>query len=187
MHRHLGPVAALFVALVWTDLPAQQACTLLTPADIETTTGAKALEPHPTTMVIPEGPQKGQPMNGCMWGIADKGMVALSVMEAPPPGPAREAGLAKIREVMDQLKAKKWTEEQKKFPDGSCSIMTPPPTDKSAPILSGCIVVKRGMVVSSNFMSPTKKLTIDQVRALTDKTPRPHALTERLSVITPPA
>ena len=171
MHRHLGPVAGLLVALVWTDLPAQQACTLLTTADIETTTGAKAATaPQPLAMAIPEGPQKGQTMNGCMWGTGDKGMVSLSVMEAPPPGPAREAGLAQIEQVMDKLKAKKWTEEKKKFPDGSCSIMTPPPSEKDAPILSGCLVVKKGMLVSSNFMSPTRKLTIDQVRALTDKT-----------------
>lgn len=61
MHAHVAPVAGLLVALTWADLSAQQfACTLLTPGDIETITGAKPMEPHKTDMVIPEGPQKGQ-------------------------------------------------------------------------------------------------------------------------------
>jgi hypothetical protein len=168
MHSHLGPVLGLVGALAWSSLSAQQACTLLTPADIETITGAKPMEPHPTDMEIPEGPQKGQKVNGCMWGIAGNGMVAVSLMPMPQ-GVSREAGMAKMEEVYAQLKAKKWTQEDKNYPDGRCTIFTPPPSEKDAPILSGCIIEKHGMLLSSSFMHPTVKLPMDKTRALTDK------------------
>lgn len=118
MHSHLGPVVGLLVALTWADLSAQQsACTLLTPEDIETITGAKPMaEPHKTNIVIPEGPQKGQTLNGCMWSTTGNGMVSVSMMPAPE-GVSREAG----------------------------------------------------MVMSSVFMSPTQKLSMEQTRALMDK------------------
>ena len=168
MHPYLGPVAGLLVALAWTDVAAQQpACTLLTPADIETITGAKAMEPHPLNMTIPEGPQKGQPMNGCMWGVAGNGMVSVSTM--PYPKDVSPEDMAKLEQVYGELKAQQWTQERKDFPGGSCSIMTPPPSKKDSPILSGCITQAKGMVISSSFMSPTVKLSMDQTRALMDK------------------
>src|SRR2546426_7173004 len=79
MHHYLGTVMGLFGVLAWSGVSAQQqACTLLTPADIEAITGTKEMgEPHPTDMVIPAGPQKGQKMNGCMWGVAGMGMVSV--------------------------------------------------------------------------------------------------------------
>lgn len=169
MHSHLGLVVGLLVALTWADLSAQQsACTLLTPGDIETITGAQPMEPHPTNMVIPEGPQKGETLNGCMWGTTGNGMVSVSMMPAPE-GVLREAGIAKLEEVYGQLRAQHWAEEKKSFPDGSCSIMTPPPGKKDAPILSQCVAETRGMVMSSVFMSPTQKLSMEQTRALMDK------------------
>jgi hypothetical protein len=169
MHSHLGPVLGLVGALAWSGLSAQQACTLLTPADIETITGTKAKGgPHPTNMIIPEGPQKGQPLNGCMWGTDGNGMVNVSLMPMPQ-GVSREAALAKLEEVYAQLKAQKWTQEEKDYPDGRCTIVSPPLTQKDAPILSGCVIEKRGMVMSAGFMSPTVKLSMDKTRALTDK------------------
>ena len=170
MRSYLGPVLGLLGAVVGSSLSAQQqACTLLTAADIETTTGTKEMgEPHPTDMVIPEGPQKGQKMNGCMWGVAGSGMVAVSLMQMPP-GVSREAAMAKLEEVYGKLRAKKWTQEDKNYPDGRCTTFTPPPTEKSAPILSGCIIEKHGMVVSSSLMHPTVKLPMDKARALSDK------------------
>lgn len=169
MRPHLGAALALLVALGWSDLSAQKpACTLLTAGDIETVTGAKAKEPHPTNMVIPEGPQKGQTMNGCMWGTEGSGMVAVSLMPMPQ-GLSRGEAIAKLEEIYAKLKAQQWTQERKDFPDGSCTIMTPPPGQKDSPILSGCIVEKSGMVLSSSFMSPTVKLSMDKARALSDK------------------
>ncbi len=169
MHPYLGHAVGLLVALTWADLSAQQsACTLYTPADIETITGAKATEPHPTNMIIPEGPEKGQPVNGCMWGVAGNGMVAVSMMPAPK-GVSREEGIAKLNQVYGELKAQQWTEERKDFPDGFCSIMTPPPSKKDTPILAGCVVEVKGILMSSSFMSPTEKLSMGKTRALMDK------------------
>jgi len=169
MHPHLGPVVGVLIALTWTEVAAQQsACSLLTAGDIEAVTGAKAREHHKTDMVIPEGPAKGQTLNGCMWAVGDQGMVAVSMMPAPK-GPAREAGLAKLAEVYAALRAQHWTEEKKDFGNTTCSIMTPPPSTKDAPILSGCVAEARGMGLSVGFMSPTKKLSIDQTKALLDK------------------
>jgi hypothetical protein len=169
MHRHVAPVVGLLVALAWADLSAQQsACTLLTPADIETITGAQPREPHKTDMVIPEGPQKGQTVNACMWGTAGNGMVSVSMMPMPD-GVSREAGMAKMEEVYVQLRAQQWTEEKQTFPDGRCSIMAPPPGKTNAPIMSGCIAEENGMVMSSVFLSPTQKLSMEQTRALMDK------------------
>ena len=169
MHPHLGPVVGVLIALTWTDVAAQQpACSLLTSGDIEAVTGSTAREPHKSDLVISEGPAKGQTLNGCMWATADQGMVAVSMMRALE-GAAREAGLAKLAEVFDALKAQHWTEEKQDFANGSCSVMTPPPSQTNVPMLSGCLAEARGMALSVAFMSPTKKLSISQTRALLDK------------------
>ncbi|HUQ14809.1 MAG TPA: hypothetical protein VM094_02050 [Gemmatimonadales bacterium] len=47
--------------------------------------------------------------------------------------------------------------------------MTPPPGKENAPILAQCIAEAQGMVMSSVFMSPTQKLSMEQTRALMDK------------------
>jgi hypothetical protein len=169
MHSHLASLVGLLLALAWTDLAAQQpACTLLTPEDVETTTGAKLLEPHKTNMIIPSGPQKGQEVNGCMWGVPGRGMVSISMMPMPE-GISRDAAMAKLEETYAQLRAQHWTEERKTFPDGFCSIMAPPPGKEDTPIMAGCITEAKGQVVSSVFMSPTQHLSMGQTRALMDK------------------
>lgn len=169
MHSHIASVLGVLLALTCSGLSAQQAaCTLLTPGDVEAATGAKLLEAHKTDMVIPSGPQKGQTVNGCMWGIPGNGMIAISMMPFPQ-GASRQAIMAKLEEVYGKLKAQHWAEEKKAFADGTCSIMTPPPGKEKLPIMSGCVTEAKGMVLSSAFMSPTQKLSMAQARALTDK------------------
>jgi hypothetical protein len=170
MHPHLGSAVGLLIALTSANLSAQQAaCTLLTPGDIEPIIGGKLMEPHQTDMVIPEGPQKGQTVNGCMWSVPSaSGMVSVSLMPAPQ-GASREAGMAKLEQVYADLRAQHWTEEKKSFPDGSCSIMTPPPGKQDVPIMSGCIAELKGLVVSSAFLSPKQKLSMAETRAIMDK------------------
>src|SRR5262249_35067806 len=109
-----------------------------------------------------------QKINGCMWGVGGSGMVSVSAM-AMPQTMTREQATAKLEEIYAKLRAKKWTEEDKTYPDGRCTSFTPPPTEQKAPILSGCIVAKNGIVISSSFMHPTVKLSLDKARALTDK------------------
>ena len=87
-----------------------------------------------------------------------------------PPGANLKEGLAKLDEVYAKLRAKKWTEERKQYPDGFCSIMTPPPTEKRAPMMAGCVTRSKGLVVSSGYMSPTNKLSMEQTRTLLDRT-----------------
>src|SRR5262249_5050388 len=148
MRSSLIPLLGLVGVLAWSSLPAQQACTLLTAADIESITGAKIMgEAHPTALEMPSGPQKGQKINGCMWGVGGSGMVSVSAM-AMPQTMTREQATAKLEEIYAKLRAKKWTEEDKTYPDGRCTSFTPPPTEQKAPILSGCIVAKNGIVIS---------------------------------------
>lgn len=169
MHPHPGPVVGMLIALSWTGAAAQQsACTLLTSGDIEAVTGAKPGEPHESDLILSQGPAKGMKTFGCMWGVADRGMVTVAMFPALK-GPARETGLAKVNEAFDALKAQHWTEEKKVVGNATCSIMTPPPSQKDAPILSGCFGEAKGIGLSVGFMSPTKRLSIDQTKALMDK------------------
>lgn len=170
MHSHRGPVVGLLIALTWTGVSAQQsACALLTPGDIEAVTGAKPGEPHKADMPISEGPGKGQTMLGCMWAATEQGMVTVGMMRALT-GPARAAGLARLSQAFDALKAQHWTEERKDFGDAWCSIMTPPPSSpRNVPMMSGCFAEAKGVGLSVGFMSPTKKLSIAQIKTLLDK------------------
>jgi hypothetical protein len=61
-----------------------------------------------------------------------------------------------------------WTEEKKSFPDGSCSIMNPPPGKADAPIMPACIAESKGLVVSSTYLSPKQKLSMAESRAIMD-------------------
>jgi hypothetical protein len=103
-----------------------------------------------------------------MWSVSGNGMVSVSMMPMPT-GISREAGIAKLEEVYAQLRAQQWAEEKKSFPDDNCVIMTPPAGKKDAPIMSGCVAESKGMVMSSVFMSPTQKLSMEKTRALMDK------------------
>jgi len=48
-------------------------------------------------------------------------------------GASRQAGLAKMAQVFDTLKAQGWTEERKEFANGRCVLMTPPAASKAPP------------------------------------------------------
>ena len=103
-----------------------------------------------------------------MWGVTDQGMVSLNTMPALK-GDAREASLAQMSQAFAMLKAQHWTEEKKEFPNGYCSIMTPPPSQKDVPISSGCFTEAKGMALGAGFMRPTQRLSIEKTKALLDK------------------
>jgi hypothetical protein len=169
MHSYLRAAVGILIALTWTDVAAQQnACSLLTSGDIAAATGTSAREPHSSDMVLSTGPAKGQTVHNCMWAVSDQGMVTVGMMRALT-GPAREAGLATLAQAFATLRAKHWTEEKRDLTNGACSIMTPPPSEHDVPIMAGCFAEVRGMALSVGFMSPTKKLTLDQIKALLDK------------------
>jgi hypothetical protein len=70
---------------------------------------------------------------------------------------------------MDALRAQKWTEESKDFGNAWCAVMSPPASAKPPMYMSACAAAPKGLVLSVTYISPTKKLSIDQTKALTDK------------------
>jgi len=143
-----------------------QACTLITTEELKAAFGGTG-DAHKTELQIPSGPAKGQTMNGCMWSIGEQGMLTLSVMPAMK-GAAREAGIAQLRQVYASLLAKGWTEEKKEIPGGNCSQMTPPASEKDAPMMVGCMAEAKGQAISIGTLGKTK-YSIEQVKPFFDK------------------
>jgi hypothetical protein len=165
-----GMLAVLLAAVVWSDVGAQQsACSLLTSTDIEVATGAKPGVSHPSDYSVPAGSGKSETVHICMWAVAPhKGQVSLSLGRLPAGGMSAETA-TKQNPGMDALRAAHWTEEAKSFGKAWCSVMTPPASQKNGLIMSTCSAEVKGMILSVTFTSPTKKLTIDQTKALLDK------------------
>ena len=46
--------------------------------------------------------------------------------------------------------------------------MTPPPSDKDAPAMTGCMAEAKGMAISISYLGQ-KSLPVDNVKALLDK------------------
>jgi hypothetical protein len=164
----LGSLAAFVAVGAAAAETKGSACSLLTSGEIEAVTGAKAGPPTPMDMDMPAGPTKHETMYGCLYPVAaNKGQVAISMGRLPPGLSAQT--LAKQNAGMDALRAKHYKEEAKDFGDASCSIMTPPASEKEGIIMSACSAGAKGMIVSVTFMSPTKRLSIDQTKALLDR------------------
>ncbi|HVD33974.1 MAG TPA: hypothetical protein VNC19_10390, partial [Gemmatimonadales bacterium] len=104
----------------------------------------------------------------CMWKVGDQGMVSVGVMPAAK-GAEREAGLTKLNQVYDQLKAKHWTEEKQVFSNGWCSTMTPPVSEKDSPIMTGCMAEAKGLAIGVTYLNPKQKLALDKAKGLLDK------------------
>jgi hypothetical protein len=143
------------------------ACTLLTPAEVNAAVGGSAGPPQESDLVVSEGPSKGDTMGVCTWRTGAQSTVSVAVIRAAT-GAAREAGLAKLSQVFDTLKAQGWTEERKDFPTGRCAVMTPPASAKAMPLSTGCFAEAKGMGLSVGH-SGTARVPMDKVRALLDK------------------
>jgi hypothetical protein len=170
MQPQLGAVLGMLIVLAWTDAAAQKessACSLLTSADISAAVAGKVGEAHRTDMGVAPG-AASKTMGNCMWKVGDQGMISVGVMPAAK-GAAREAGLAKLNEVYDALKAKHWTQEKQEFGYGWCSVMTPPASEKNTPIMSGCMAEAKGLAIAVTYLDPKQKLALDKAKALLDK------------------
>jgi len=159
-------------SFVSSGLPAEQkmhACALLTSGEVGSAIGDGPVgQSQESDIVIPEGPSKGKTMGVCMWPIHDRqGMVSVNVIPVSQ-GAQRAEGLAKFKEAFDKLKAKGWTEEKKEFGNSTCVIMTPPSSEKNAPILTSCVTEAKGMGISVGSMSK-KKVSMEKVKTLLDK------------------
>src|SRR5262245_14682008 len=83
------------------------ACPLLTPAEIATATGETAGQPHEDSIVISEGPTKGQTMAMCNWPTGTQSNVGVAVTRGLA-GAQREAGLAQFGKAFQTLKSQGW-------------------------------------------------------------------------------
>ena len=146
------------------------ACPLLTAAEIGAATGETAGQPHESSMVISEGPAKGQTMGMCDWRTGSQSGVSVAVTRALP-GAQREAGLAQFDKAFQTLKSQGWSEERKDFSNGVCVIMTPPASAKGMPITSGCFAEAKGMAISVGHNGGAK-VSMDKMKALLDKAAR---------------
>jgi hypothetical protein len=135
------------------------ACSLLNTNDIAGVTGSKVGEGHENDMGTTAG---------CMWKLGEQGMVTVNVVPAAT-GAAREAGLAKLHQVMDKLKSQGWKEDKQTFGGVVCATLTPPPSQKSMPVAAGCMGEAKGMAMSVGSMSPGSAVPIPKMKALFDK------------------
>jgi hypothetical protein len=171
MERHLGVALSVLLAFTWSGAAAEQkmhACSLLTPGEVSAAVGEKVGSAQESDIVIPSGPSKGETMGTCMWPVGEGGMVSVSVIRAAK-GAQREAGLTRLNQAFEVLKARGWQEEKKDFASARCSIMTPPSAKENAPISTGCMAEAKGMGISVGSMSAKKKVAIDNVKTLLDK------------------
>ncbi len=103
----------------------------------------------------------------CAW-LVRQTSVSLAVIRAPR-GPEREAGLAKLRQVFEGLKAKGWREEKKDYPNAKCVVMTPPPSEEKMPKSTGCFGEAKGMAISVGAYTTATGFPPEKVKALLDK------------------
>jgi len=164
-------VGSLIVALASpasaTRPPAQSmACSLLTAGDIQAATGVKPEgEAHPAQLAAPGSKE---PMQMCTWvDRAHQGQVVVSTAHLPPGGSATD--FVKNNPGIDALRAQHWKEESKDFGRAWCTVMTPPAGTKDGVMMSFCAAGPKGWVLSVVYMSPSQKLSIEQIKALLDK------------------
>lgn len=170
MKKHCGAALGLLIVFAWSGLAAGEemhTCALLTSSEVVAAVGGTG-QSQESNIVIPEGPSKGETLGGCMWAADNQGMVSISMIRAPQ-GALREAGLAKLRDGFQRLKAKGWTEEKKEFSNAKCALMTPPASSKKdIPVMTGCFAEAKGMGLSVGYMGKTS-VPIDKVKTLLDK------------------
>jgi hypothetical protein len=159
-------IAGFAAAAAQTATKNAHTCTLLTSAEVVAAVGGSG-QAQETSTVLKSGPAKGETMGGCMWAADNQGMVNISTIRAAQ-GAQREAGLAGIRAAFATLRTKGWTEETKAFPDARCSLMTPPPGQQTAAVMTGCMAEVGGMAISVGYMGK-QRVPIETVKALLDK------------------
>jgi hypothetical protein len=170
MKKQYGAALGILIVFAWSGIAGgkeMHTCALLTSGEVVAAVGGTG-QSQESNIVIPEGPSKGETLGGCMWAADNQGMVSISMIRAPQ-GALREAGLAKLRDGFQRLKAKGWTEEKKEFSNAKCALMTPPSSSKKdIPVMTGCFAEAKGMGLSIGYMGRTS-VPIDTVKTLLDK------------------
>ena len=170
MKKQFGAGLGILIVFAWSSLAEgkeMHTCALLTSGEVVAAVGGTG-QSQESNIVIPEGPSKGETLGGCMWAAYNQGMVSISMIRAPQ-GAQREAGLAKLRDGFQRLKAKGWTEEKKEFTNAKCALMTPPASpEKDIPVMTGCVAEAKGVAISVGYMGRTS-VPIEKVKTLLDK------------------
>jgi len=147
------------------------ACALLTQAEIDAATGFKTGPGNPTDQELPASaadPGKHATMYTCIWSVpAVHGQIVVGMGPAPAGGDAKT--LSRQNVGMDALRKQQYTEESKDFGDIACSGMSPPASAAQGLSMSYCGTIVSGKFVSVTSMGPSKRLPLDQVKALLDK------------------
>ena len=160
-------IATIAPAAVQSADKPPSACPLLTAGEIVAAAGGTAGQPQEDSMVITEGPAKGQTMAMCHWPTSPQSGVSVAVTRGLA-GAQREAGLAQFNRTFETLRSQGWTEERKDFPNGACVIVTPPASAKGMPVSSGCFAEAKGMGISVGHNGPGK-VSMDRMKTLLEK------------------
>ena len=171
MPRQLSVAVGVVVMVVWSCAlakPKIQACSLLTAAEVGDAVGTPA-GPAQDTLVIPEGPPKGETMRSCIWRLEDgQSTVSVSVMRVRQGAP-REASLARLSQPFDRLKTKGWTEEQTPLGNAMCATLTPPTSDTKAPTMVGCLAAAKQVGIAIQCMTGQgTQMAPEKIKALLD-------------------
>jgi len=164
----LGTLAAFASGGVLAVDTPSVACSLLISSEIEAVTGTKSGAGTPMDMNVPSAQGKQETVYVCLWPIAAQKAQVVVSMGRLPPGQNTQA-IAKKNAGMDALRAKHYSEESRDFGSTTCSAMTPPASEKGGMNMTACTAGAKGRLVSVTFMSPTKKLSIDETKSLLDK------------------
>ena len=166
-------VLALTLLLGWSaPLPVgaaskYKACSLLTTAELEAALGAKVGRTDERDIAITEGPYKGETMSTCSW-VVGSAYVGLNVLRQVLTGEQRAAGLARLRQALEDLQKKGWTIERANIAGAACSTARPPASESGALPVVECLMESKGFAFSL-YVFTRATLTPQQVKALADK------------------
>jgi hypothetical protein len=163
----IGVIAVLATLGARAESPGA-ACALLTQADIDAVTGAKSGQGHPMDQDIAGAAGQHVTAYACLWPLPGASGQMLASIGPLPPGQTAKSLNTKNPGV-DALRAQHYTEESKDFGDINCGAYTAPASVKDGLGMTFCAAGRSGKVVSVTYMSPAKKLSIEQAKALIDK------------------
>jgi hypothetical protein len=128
-------------------------CSLLTATDVS---GAGASgQGIASSMNYPDGTPKGGVMQMCNWPMTTGGAIMMSVAPMRQ-GFSRDAIMTMLNQSWHELTTKGWIEEKQDFGGISCFLMTPPATEKGAPMPTSCTAFVKGTVMSIVSMGKVK-------------------------------
>ncbi len=151
------PLAALILACAVPSAAQDKACSLATPAEIQSATGVSVPALKPQAM-------PGGTADICM-GQAGAYRIMLRLAKRQDASGDKEAkGLAMAKQMGAQV-------DVKKFGDITCSTFIPPASMAQAGYNTTCSVIRNGQVGAIEMTAPSQKdmVPIEKLKPLTDK------------------